>query len=73
MRMAYRDEVSRLTAERDRARDIAVALEGQVAAVRALAEEWCCNCGGPSPEGLHEMHCDSHYGQQLRSAIRGDK
>ena len=30
----------RLTAERDRARDIAVALEGQVAAVRALAEEW---------------------------------
>ena len=29
-----------LVAERDRARDIAVALEGQVAAVRALAEEW---------------------------------
>ena len=30
----------RLTAERDRARDIAVALEGQVARVEALAEEW---------------------------------
>ena len=32
--------IVRLTAERDRARDIAVALEGQVAAVRALADEW---------------------------------
>ena len=32
--------IVRLTAERERARDIAVALEGQVAAVRALADRW---------------------------------
>ena len=35
-----RRRAATLTAERDRARDIAVALEGQVAAVRALADAY---------------------------------
>ena len=42
-----------LTAERDRARDIAVALEGQVAAVRALADEWAAHT---NDEGLPWAH-----------------
>lgn len=35
----------------------------------ALAAEWTCNCGGPSPEGHHEMHCDSYYGDRLRDLL----
>jgi len=35
----------RLTAERDRARDIAVALEGQVAALEQRIEDTCLGCG----------------------------
>lgn len=41
----------------------------RLAAVAALADNWRCNCGGPSPEGHHEMHCDSYYGLQLRAAL----
>ncbi len=35
----------------------------------ALADTWRCNCGGPSPEGTHEMHCHSYYGDALRTAL----
>ena len=42
-----------LEAQRDRARDIAVALEGQVAAVRALADEWAAHT---NDEGLPWAH-----------------
>jgi hypothetical protein len=52
----------RLTAERDRARDIAVALEGQVAAVRALADEW----------GLVRLASTRHRVEQLRAALDPD-
>ena len=63
------EAVPRLVAERDRARDIAVALEGQVAAVQAVAEEWRykgeCGWGpwqmgnGPDPEGQVLDECAS--------------
>lgn len=38
--------------------------------VAAVAAQWICNCGGPSPEGQHEMHCDSYYGDRLRGLLR---
>jgi hypothetical protein len=38
--------------------------------ITAIAAGWSCNCGGPSPEGQHEMHCDSYYGDRLRNLLR---
>lgn len=46
-------------------------LKAPAARVEALADEWGCNCGGPDPEGQHEMHCDSYYGEVLRARLRG--
>ena len=67
-----------LEAQRDRARDIAVALEGQVAAVRALADRWRYKGEfgwgpwqeghGPDPEGQVLDECAS----AIRAALDPD-
>jgi len=59
--------IDRLTAERDRARDIAVALEGQVAAVRALYDDWSTTV---HDIGLKPTHAD--YVAELRAALDPD-
>ena len=62
-----------LTRQRDRARDIAVALEGQVARVEALAEEWRYKGEfgwGPWQEG-HGPDFEGQVLDECASAIRG--
>jgi hypothetical protein len=68
----------RVTAERDRARDLAARLEEQLARVEALAEEWRYKGEfgwgawqegyGPDPEGM--VHDDA--ATRLRAALTGD-
>jgi hypothetical protein len=61
-----RQELARTEEERNAETDRADRL---AAGVRELADEWACNCGGPSPEGHHEMHCDSDWGDRLRALL----
>lgn len=53
----------------DRQAEAVVGYVSRIGRGAALADEWRCNCGGPSPEGTHEMHCDSYYGDALRTAL----
>lgn len=46
-----------------------IALLDRLDRVEAVLARWGCNCGGPSPEGRHEMFCDSHYGDALAAAL----
>jgi hypothetical protein len=69
------ERIEHLKAERDRARDLAAALEAQVARVETLAEEWRYKGEfgwgawqeghGPGPEG-HILDC---VAGELRQAI----
>lgn len=65
-----RDFVERLLARSAKQATLPAATVDPDADLVALAAEWNCNCGGPSPEGHHEMHCDSYYGDRLRDALR---
>jgi len=62
--------IDRLTAERDRARDIAVALEGQVAAVWAVLEGWEQRATEPWDDWRREGWLS--HAHQIRAALDPD-
>jgi len=62
----------RLSAERDRARDIAVALEGQVAAVRALADTYDREADMICPERVYDKADKAWRVAHVRRRAAGD-